>query len=208
MNGINYENYLRQLGFTQSEIEQSITPDLDTLRRLQLSHLMHYPFQSLTTVLGRPVDLEEEVVYDKLVEHREGGYCYELNGLFLSLLRYLGYEAGIVTGSVIVDNNLEVRNPRTHTALMVTIDENTYLVDVGFGGFAPTAPLIFTFDQEEVHIQTTPHGRYKIIKDESVQDCISPEFSHAKVNHGRYILCGEAESKWKMSGFNFQVQHY
>ena len=103
MSDINYKYYLKQLGFTESEINQSITPDLDTLKRLQLAHLTQYPFQSVTTILDRPVDLEEETIYDKLVVRRLGGYCYELNGLFLSLLRQLGYEARIITGIVIIN---------------------------------------------------------------------------------------------------------
>ena len=212
MSDINYKYYLKQLGFTESEINQSITPDLDTLKRLQLAHLTQYPFQSVTTILDRPVDLEEEAIYDKLVVRRLGGYCYELNGLFLSLLRQLGYEARIITGIVIINNQLEPRNARTHMALMVTVNEQNYLVDVGFGGLVPSAPLLFTYNQEnykadtqkdndqlEPQIQTTPHGRYKIIKDDSFDNqSENPILPHSQVNYERYILCCEVKSEWQM----------
>ena len=212
MSDINYKYYLKQLGFTELEINQSITPDLDTLKRLQLAHLTQYPFQSVTTILDRPVDLEEETIYDKLVVRRLGGYCYELNGLFLALLRHLGYEARIITGIVIINNQLEPRNARTHMALMVTVNEQNYLVDVGFGGLVPSAPLLFTYNQEnykadtqkdndqlEPQIQTTPHGLYKIIKDDSFDNQTeNPILPHSQVNYERYILCCEVKSEWQM----------
>ncbi len=208
MNDINYVHYLAQLGFTETESKQ-ITPDLDTLKRLQLMHLIKYPFQSITTILNRPVDLEEDSLYRKLVENQLGGYCYELNGLFLALLRHLGYEARIITGIVIIDNQFERRNARTHMAILVTVAEQNYLVDVGFGGLVPTAPLFFGYNQnkdnkgnqllEASQIQTTPHGRYKIIKDDMFNDQTkSPILPQAQVNYERYILCAEVKSEWQM----------
>ncbi|MBO1531032.1 arylamine N-acetyltransferase [Psychrobacter sp. F1192] len=212
MSDINYKHYLEQLGFTESEINQSLTPDLDTLKRLQLAHLTQYAFQSVTTILDRPVDLKEETIYDKLVVRGLGGYCYELNGLFLSLLRHLDYEARIITGIVIINNQLEPRNARTHMALVVTIDKQNYLVDVGFGGLVPSAPLLFSYHQEnqqsgeqknnaqpEPQIQTTPHGRYKIIKDDSFDNQTeNPILPHTRVNYERYILCCEVKAEWQM----------
>lgn len=192
MKDINYKHYLEQLGFTDPNINQTITPDLDTLKRLQLAHLIQYPFQSVTTILDRPVDLDDEAIYDKLVVRRLGGYCYELNGLFLSLLRHLGYQARIITGIVIINNQLEPRNARTHMAIMVTIDKQNYLVDVGFGGLVPSAPLLFSYQQKDDNadskdnfnnnpnnnfnhssadeIQNTADGHYKIIKDKSFEN--------------------------------------
>lgn len=212
MSDINYTRYLQKLGFTESEIDKPITPDLDMLKRLQMAHLTQYPFQSVTTILDRPVDLEDGVIYDKLVARRLGGYCYELNGLFLALLRHLSYEARIITGVVILDNQLERQNARTHMAIIVTIDEQNYLVDVGFGGLVPSAPLLFNYNQEnrtadaqndneqqKPQIQTTPHGRYKIIRDDSFDNqSENPILPHAQVNYERYILCCEVKSEWQM----------
>ncbi len=212
---INYRHYLQQLGFTASEIAQPIIPDLEHLKRLQLTHLTQFPFQSLTTLVDRPVDLEDRSIYDKLIERRAGGYCYELNGLFLALLRHLGYEARIITGVVTINNQLERHNARTHMAIMVSIDGQNYLVDVGYGGLVPSAPLLFTYNQEDTNqkdtnqknndnqnpsqIQTTPHGRYKIIKDDSFENQIeNPILPHAQVNYERYLLCCEVKSEWQM----------
>lgn len=212
MTNFDYTHYLKQLGFTQSEIDKPTTPDLETLKRLQLAHLTQFPFQSVTTVLDRAVDLEQASVYNKLIERRLGGYCYELNGLFLALLRHLGYEARIITGTVIIDNQLEPRNARTHMAIIVTIEAQNYLVDVGFGGLAPSAPLLFTYNQsgekpkgqstnqqQQPQIQTTPHGRYKIVKDERFNNqSTRPILPNTTVNYERYILCCEVKSEWQM----------
>lgn len=208
MTDINYSHYLQQLGFTASEIDQPIIPDLEHLKRLQLTHLTQFPFQSFTTLVDRPVDLEDSSIYDKLIVRRAGGYCYELNGLFLTLLRHLGYEARIITGVVTIDNQLERHNARTHMAIMVTIDGQNYLVDVGYGGLVPSAPLLFTYNQKDnknndnqnpSRIQSTPHGRYKIIKDDSFENQIeNPILPHAQVNYERYLLCCELKSEWQM----------
>lgn len=208
MTDINYSHYLQQLGFTASEIDQPIIPDLEHLKHLQLAHLTQFPFQSFTTLVDRPVDLEDSSIYDKLIVRRAGGYCYELNGLFLTLLRHLGYEARIITGVVTIDNQLERHNARTHMAIMVTIDGQNYLVDVGYGGLVPSAPLLFTYNQKDnknndnqnpSRIQSTPHGRYKIIKDDSFENQIeNPILPHAQVNYERYLLCCELKSEWQM----------
>ena len=209
MSDINYKYYLKQLRFTESEIDKPSTPDLDTLKRLQMAHLTQYPFQSVTTILDRINDLEEASIYDKVVERRLGGYCYELNGLFLALLSHLGYEARIITGVVILDNQLERQNARTHMAIIVTIDRQNYLVDVGFGGLVPSAPLLFAYNQptkepnaqgkNAAQIQTTPHGHYKIIRDDHFDNqSENPILPNAEVNYERYILCCEVKSEWQM----------
>ncbi len=208
MTDINYSHYLKQLGFTDFH---AIEPDLDTLKRLQLAHQTQYPFQSITTVLDRPADLAEASLYNKIVERRLGGYCYELNGLFLDLLRHLGYEARIITGIVIINNQLKLerRNARTHMAIIVTIEQQNYLVDVGFGGLVPTAPLLFAYhqqtedqsaqDNKAAQIQSTPHGRYKIIRDDRFADQNqNPILPHSQVSYERYILCCEVKSEWQM----------
>lgn len=129
--------------------------------------------------------------------------------MFLALLRHLGYEARIITGIVILDNQLERRNARTHMAIIVTIAKHNYLVDVGFGGLVPTEPLLFAYHQPTKdqyaqsktasQVQTTPHGRYKIIKDDSFDNqSENPILPHAKVNYERYILCCEVKSEWQM----------
>ncbi|HKO85179.1 MAG TPA: arylamine N-acetyltransferase, partial [Actinomycetota bacterium] len=65
--------------------------DAATLRELQLRHLLTVPFENLSIHLGEPIVLDPEALVDKLVQRRRGGFCYELNGAFATLLAALGF---------------------------------------------------------------------------------------------------------------------
>ena len=78
--------YLSRIGYRGTR-----TPNADTLRALQLAHLQTIPFENLDIHLRRPILLDLERLFQKLVVLRRGGLCYELNGLFAALLRALGF---------------------------------------------------------------------------------------------------------------------
>jgi N-hydroxyarylamine O-acetyltransferase len=111
------------------------TPDAQTLRQLQLAHLRAVPFENLSIHSGEPIVLEDEALFAKVVGRRRGGFCYELNGLFASLLRELGYD--VVKLSARVANDQGEFGPEfDHMTLLVTAPEapeTRWLVDVGFG---------------------------------------------------------------------------
>ena len=79
--------------------------------------------------------LEDEALFAKVVGHRRGGFCYELNGLFASLLRELGYDVVKLSARVANDQG-EFGPDFDHMTLLVTAPEapeTRWLVDVGFG---------------------------------------------------------------------------
>jgi N-hydroxyarylamine O-acetyltransferase len=130
------EQYLERINFTR-------TPkvDQDTLRGLQFHHLMSVPFENLDIYRKVRIELEIDRLFDKIVRGRRGGFCYELNGLFSELLKAIGFEIKMIAGRVY--NKLGVRGPDfDHLALMVRIDGQDFLADVGFGEFA-FSPLRF-----------------------------------------------------------------
>lgn len=109
----------------------SIALTAETLRGLQVAHLMAVPFENLSIHAREPIVLEDYALFDKIVRRRRGGFCYEANGLFAALLRNLGFDVRMLSAEVA---NAEGRfgQPFDHMALMVTLDER-WLVDVGFG---------------------------------------------------------------------------
>lgn len=149
-------HYLQTLGCESSAVKSDQA--LATLSRLQLLHLSHYPFQSLSTVLHEIVDIDPDAIYQKLVIERRGGYCYEHNELLRQALVALDFDAVTLTGYIVHENNPATPKARTHTLLKVMVDGVSYLADVGFGGQVPTAPLKLELDI----IQTTPHGEYRL----------------------------------------------
>src|SRR5438128_11461527 len=78
----------------------SLEPDIQTLSALQETHLLTVPFENLDISLGREIKLDEAALYHKIVEQQRGGFCYELNGLFASLLRTLGFKVTMLSAGV------------------------------------------------------------------------------------------------------------
>ncbi len=77
-----------------------VSPDVQTLHGLQRAHLEHVPFENLDIGLKRPIRLEEEALWDKIVLQGRGGFCYELNGLFARLLQESGFDVTYLNARV------------------------------------------------------------------------------------------------------------
>jgi N-hydroxyarylamine O-acetyltransferase len=103
----------------------------ETLRALQVAHLLHVPFENLSIHAGEPIVLNEDALFTKIVEQRRGGFCYECNGLFAGLLRALGFDVAMLAAGVATRDG-GFGPIFDHMALMVTLNER-WLVDVGFG---------------------------------------------------------------------------
>jgi len=133
--------YLQRLNYTGPT-----SPTADTLRQLQLAHLQSVPFENLSIHSGEPIVLGEEPLFGKIVGRRRGGFCYELNGLFASLLRALGFEVVMLSAQVANDKG-EFGPDFDHMTLLVTTPvepEKRLLADVGFGD-SFNEPLLLDF---------------------------------------------------------------
>lgn len=103
----------------------------ETLRALQVAHLMSVPFENLSIHAGEPIVLDQDALFTKIVEQRRGGFCYECNGLFAGLLSALGFNV-VMLGAGVAHATGGFGPIFDHMTLMVTLDER-WLVDVGFG---------------------------------------------------------------------------
>ena len=138
---MNVDAYLERIGLKRLDV----SADLDSLKLLQRSHLLTVPFENLDIHWKRPIVLDLERFYEKIVEERRGGFCYELNGLFNELLRELGFETSLISARV--SSGTSHGREYDHAAIVVTIGDYLYLADVGFGDFA-AEPLLFVLDFE------------------------------------------------------------
>jgi N-hydroxyarylamine O-acetyltransferase len=138
--------YLARIGVTGRP-----EPGIESLRELQVRHLQNVPFENLSIHLGERVSLSVDDLFDKVVTRRRGGFCYELNGFFASLLTSLGYEVSLLGGGVFGTNGLGP--PFDHLALLV----DGWLVDVGFGRHS-AYPLSVEPDVE----QPDPSGTFTV----------------------------------------------
>jgi len=129
-----------------------LQPTLKVLQNLQSAHLFQVPFENLDVHLQRPIVLDVDRFYTKIVEQNRGGFCYELNGLFYELLVSLGFAAYRISCRVF---NAEKGYGADfdHLAILVKIGETQYLTDVGFGDFT-MQPLAFVLGKK----QEDPNG--------------------------------------------------
>jgi N-hydroxyarylamine O-acetyltransferase len=125
-NSSRLEEYLERIGFRGVP-----TPDLETLNELQRTHVRTVPFENLDVQLRRPVVMDPDACYDKVVRQRRGGWCFELNGVLSWALREIGFDVVRLSGGVRRDvaGDKQLGN---HLCLLVRLDK-AYLVDVGFG---------------------------------------------------------------------------
>jgi N-hydroxyarylamine O-acetyltransferase len=123
------ETYLGRIGF-----DRPVKPDVETFFGLHRTHLLSVPFENLDIHLGKPIQLAEQALWDKIVIHGRGGFCYELNGMFAWLLRQIGYKVTYLNGRVYNEEGKRGRE-FDHLTLLVRIpnEEADWLADVGFG---------------------------------------------------------------------------
>lgn len=139
---MNTREYLSRIGVEPDHLE----PNGEVLRFLQRRHLLTVPFENLDIHWKRPIVLDLKKFYGKIVDERRGGFCYELNGLFNELLVSLGFKTRLVSARVF--NGAEHGPEYDHAAIIVTIGEDEYLADVGFGDFT-AEPLRFSLGAEQ-----------------------------------------------------------
>lgn len=127
---------------------QRPAPTLENLDRLIDAALHHLPFENLDVLLDKPIDIDPQAVFAKVVEGGRGGYCFELNSLFARLLSSLGYRVTLLVGRVRwgVPEDVEL-TPQTHLLLRIDLDSGVYLVDIGFGGPASPRALPLRVDE-------------------------------------------------------------
>lgn len=128
--------------------DHDLEPTIESLRVLQTRHLLSVPFENLDIHWKRPIVLDTDKFYEKIVVNKRGGFCYELNGLFNELLRDLGYETRLVSARVFGGEH-GFGPEFDHAAIIVSIGEKEYLTDVGFGDFA-AVPLEIADGVEQI----------------------------------------------------------
>lgn len=134
--------YLQRIGY-----HGDLTPSSTVLRTLHAAHLERVPFENLDIHLGRTIGLREAGLFAKVVTHRRGGFCYELNGLFAWLLERLGFVVTRLSAGVM--GNGRFGPAYDHLALLVALEE-PWLVDVGFGqSFRDPLRLVESVEQAQ-----------------------------------------------------------
>lgn len=179
---IDLDSYFRRIGYNGPR-----TPTLDTLRAMHALHPDAIPFENLSPLLGQRVHIDLDSLQKKLVKNGRGGYCFEHNRLFHAALTALGFQVRPLAARVVWGLGDGELPPRSHMLLLVTIDGEQWIADVGFGVVTLSAPLRL----EVGTIQKTLHEAFRL---DVLED-------------GEYLLHAQLGDKWApIYQFNLSTQ--
>ena len=147
----NKADYLIRINF-----HGEVSVNFECLKALHRAQHTCIPFENFDICLGRSIQLDPESIYEKLVRHQRGGYCFELNGLLLMALKAFGFEARPLLGRVHVSGT---PTGRSHQITLVNIEDQRWIVDLGFGAESPLMPIPLVFNKPV----TFQHQTYRLM---------------------------------------------
>ena len=153
------EKYLERINYSG---DMSIS--YETLSQLVYCHFMSVPYENLDILNNIPLSLEIPDLYDKIVNRRRGGYCFELNALFNWLLNKIGFTTQQYFARFLLNKTCEIPM-RRHSVMKTEINGAYYIADVGVGNEVPVRPL--QLDENNMGQETAMRRLvFRFIKDE------------------------------------------
>ena len=149
LDDLQVKKYLDRLGLERDE------PTRGYLDKLIFAHLCTIPFENLdVTEYGTPISILPDDIYNKIIERGRGGYCFELNALFLLLLKALGFHA-YSSPCRMLHHTEPVNVPATHCCNIVEIDKVRLFCDVGYGGRMAPKSLVLDISNKQTVLGET-----------------------------------------------------
>ena len=127
------QQYLRRINF-EGEIELS----LEGIKKLMQSQIFSVPFEDIDVQAGKAISLVGDDIVNQIVDKNRGGYCYQINGIFSLALQEIGLPHYYIAVRPLVNPG---QNAKTHLAIIALIENEEYLIDLGFGGNSIREPL-------------------------------------------------------------------
>ncbi len=152
---MNANLYLERIGLSAADVSHTYS----FLKKLQQSHICAVPYENLDILNGKPIDLSQEALFEKIVTNHRGGYCFELGGAVAMLLGELGFATKCYLGRFLKgEKEIPVRR---HRVVVTECQNKRYVIEVGIGIEAPRAPLLL----EEGVEQACSNGTFRFSKD-------------------------------------------
>ncbi|MBA8779243.1 arylamine N-acetyltransferase [Staphylococcus schleiferi subsp. coagulans] len=169
---MNFEALESHIGLTASEKEGNTLEDLTSYIR---KFLYTIPFEAIDIYNGRTISTDVQTNIDKFTKKHRGGLCYENNVVTNAYLTARGFDTIMVAGYVKPPKREWKKRP-THLTNIVTIDNQHYLADTGFGHF-PSQPIPLNGE-----IVEDEDDIYRIIYDEDARSYYVQTTKQAKEN--------------------------
>ena len=153
---MNVNLYLERIGMRPEDVSHTY----EFLKKMQQNHIYSVPYENLDILNDRPINLEGEALFEKIVTNHRGGYCFELGGAIMMLLKELGFETKSYFGRFLRgEKGIPVRR---HRVIVTECQGTRYIIEVGIGIEAPRAPLVL----EEGIEQECSNGSFRFSKDD------------------------------------------
>ncbi|MFQ3837972.1 arylamine N-acetyltransferase family protein [Staphylococcus pseudoxylosus] len=121
-----------------SQLENYLEIDTEKYNRIDLLSLNHYihqyvshvPFENINVQNKQPIALNDASMLYKILQEHRGGFCYEQNRFFKNYLVGKGFIVDMISATINTGNGWAMAG--SHMALKVRINQQDYLVDVGY----------------------------------------------------------------------------
>ncbi len=139
--------------------DTAVEPTYEFLKKVQYNAVLRIAYENLEILEGKPLDLDPEALFDKIVVRGMGGYCFEVNGLLSYFFKTCGFDVTDYFARFLRD---EKEIPmRRHRVLSVKCEDGDYFCDIGIGLSAPRYPLLM----KEGVVQEQFGETYRFAKD-------------------------------------------
>lgn len=150
-------------------------PDSHYLTALHKAHFFTIPFENFSMKDNGTGQLSYDEIANKIILNNRGGICFEFSVLFQRFFDYVGYTYCSRLARVL----MPCMTPATHQLFIVSVNEERWIFDVGFGARGPRAPLLLTegYTHEDGFLSSRvtkhlEHGWVVSIKENSKPDAV------------------------------------
>ncbi|CAD8114145.1 unnamed protein product [Paramecium sonneborni] len=162
-----FKTYLKCIGLP-ADINLSVT--VETLYLLANKQLMYTFYQNINLHLkeSKQISLQFTDILKRLCIQKVGGLCYEHELLFYYILQYLGFKVEFIRSFVQEAGcPYDPEFPSTHAFLLVTIGDEKYMTDPGFGTRSLRFPIKIDFQNLNASYDLFPLEWYRFTENET-----------------------------------------
>lgn len=123
MNIAKLENYL------QIDSSRYNRPSIEALNYYATRFMLTVPFENIDVQNSKPISINIDALFNKIVHDKRGGFCYELNTFFKAYLQQKGFNPELMSATIHTPGGGRSLNG-SHASLVVSINDVFYVTDV------------------------------------------------------------------------------
>jgi N-hydroxyarylamine O-acetyltransferase len=164
---VDLNNYFSKIKIDIDAFKEVLKRDkAEALKCLYYAHVKAIPYNNLElrkAAHQHPVQRASLTFFNHTQVMNQGGYCFQTNALLYSVLTQLGFAlefclARALIGAAVNAPEL-LRLPETHVILVVSIEDQRFLLEPGMGMQAPRFPILIQNSKEPI-IQRNDEFRF------------------------------------------------